>query len=458
MARPQDWSAVGRSSDPVPGDVALVDELARRYKDTADAIRAGVDGLKRLRDETDGQESDAVEKLRELARDTSLDIEKAEDRYRDAATALSTWADALGEAQRKADGALEAAREVMNAPAPTADEDSDEPPPDPADDPVVVQARGTVTTARSEWDTAGRNAAGAINSAMEANDLNDGWRDKLANVLSKIGDIAGIVATIAGILSLVLCWVPVIGQALAAVALVATAISLVCKLGVGGLTGGWDVMGIVMDTVSLATFGIGRAFSAAARGTSQAAVRTGRSAAMRFGRVAGNGGQPRAIQLMGGHHITSGMVRGYARSGSSGWRGLLGGYTSSFADTRAGFSGIWQGLRGNGWTTSFNRSNPLTSVWGSSDAAADLATAGRFTDELMGISPEAANLRNLANVQNNVSIGSGMIGSSLDTYQFGDLLGDTFDSGVPDVSDATIDAGDYDGQHEVENPEITAPR
>jgi hypothetical protein len=442
----------------VPGEPATVGELARRYRDTADAIRTAVDGLRQLRDDTDGQEADSVDKLRELARDTSTDIAKAEDRYRMAATALTGWQGHLSEAQRKADAALHRASEALCAPRPAGEGDG--PQIGPAEDPVVTAAKSDVAEAVSDWNTHGHEAAQAVDSALEANGLNDGWRDKLANVLKAIGNLASLVATIAGILALVLCWVPVVGQVLAAVALVATAISLVCKLSVGGLTGEWDVMGIVWDTVSLATFGVGRAFSAAARGSSQAAVRTGRTAAMRAGRVPGAGGQPTSVRLMGGNHVTSGAVSGYARATSSvNARGVLGGYRSAFPEFRAGMPQLVHSLRGGGWNTAYEFSSgrtALNTIFGSTNTATDLGTAGRYTDDLMRLSDDANRARTIALRQNNVEIGAHVVNSGIDVYQFGvedggGVVGDgaraveDVFTDDPFIADET-DAGAYQGQ------------
>ncbi|MFD9203840.1 hypothetical protein ACFWDP_36930, partial [Streptomyces anthocyanicus] len=83
-----------------------------------------------------------------------------------------------------------------------------------------------------------------------------------------VADIAGAVAAVCGLVALLVGWIPVIGQAIAGVlgtiALIATAISLVCHLllAING-DGSWG--DVAMDVLGLATFGIGRVFSAGAK-------------------------------------------------------------------------------------------------------------------------------------------------------------------------------------------------
>ncbi|MGP3971779.1 hypothetical protein [Streptomyces sp. 6N223] len=83
--------------------------------------------------------------------------------------------------------------------------------------------------------------------------------DAFQDVMAIVGEIAGQIAMYAGIASLALCWVPVLGQALAAVATIATVVSLAANL----VNGDWH--GVLLDSIGLLTFGVGRVAGAAAR-------------------------------------------------------------------------------------------------------------------------------------------------------------------------------------------------
>jgi hypothetical protein len=111
-------------------------------------------------------------------------------------------------------------------------------------------------------------------------------------VFHAISQIAGIVAGIAGILALVLCWVPVLGQALAAVAAIATAVKLIADIVLMmNDEGSWADIG--WDVFALATFGAGRVLSTAAQSTSTAASAVGR---LEAGRAAATSAASRAAQ------------------------------------------------------------------------------------------------------------------------------------------------------------------
>lgn len=417
MARPTDWSVVGYGSDPVPGDPYLVDELARRYTNTADAIRTAVNGLERITDNTDGQESEAVTALRAKAREAGTDIGKAEERYRESGAALRAYAPELEEAQRISASAHASATEAANAPKP---EGADGKPAEESDeeDPAITSAKGRVAEAIGIRDTAAERCAGLIDDVIGTDGLKDGFWDNFGGFLKALGDIASIIATVTGILALVFCWVPVVGQALAAIALVATAISLVCKIGVGGITGDWDVKGMAMDVVGLATFGIGRAFSGAARLTSL----TARAKALPIARTISRTGAPgqRVATLMGGR-FTNRMA---ANAPNAATRVTTGGlarsYTSAFPESGRAMWRIATRPRGTWNTAGMPRdvTHGLDTYLGAGERITELR---HLDPQILSRSAAVRNLSSLALRQNAVAVGgnlTGTIGSVYGSYDF----------------------------------------
>lgn len=420
MGRPSDWSVVGYYSDPVPGDPVLVEELARRYTKTADAIRTAVDGLQEITDRTDGQQSKAITELRKKAEEAGTDIGKAERRYREAGSALEAYAPELDEAQRMSASAHASATEAANAPKPEG-EDAD-PAEDSAEDPGITAAKAKVAEAVGIRDTAAQKCAGAIDDVIGTDGLKDGFWDNLGGVLKVVENIAGWVATVAGVLALVFCWVPVVGQALAAIALVATAVSLVCKIGLGGITGDWNLKGMAMDVVGLATFGIGRAFSGAARLTSM----TARARALPVARTISRTGAPgqRVATLMGGR-FTNRMARSAPRAATTGRSQLGSAFTGSFGESGRAIWNVATRARGT-WTTARRPSSFTEAVDTYLGAGENITRLRHLDPQILSRSDEVADLSSLALRQNGVAIGANSVGTGSTMYGTGDFVNDSF--------------------------------
>ncbi len=91
---------------------------------------------------------------------------------------------------------------------------------------VVAAQKQVVEQAVTDRDTAARTAIEAITSSTSNDGLNDSWWDDWGAKLTEwIATIAEAIATIAGILALLVCWIPVIGQALAGVLLIVAAVA-----------------------------------------------------------------------------------------------------------------------------------------------------------------------------------------------------------------------------------------
>ncbi|MER7574595.1 hypothetical protein [Streptomyces sp. NPDC126514] len=281
MTRPADhrWEVLGETGDPVPGDLHDMQALARRFAATAKTITDTAAALRRIGN-LESWDSEAGRAFAEKANATAKTVSKAHDRYADAGSALKEYCTELEAVQGEADklltqaetkaGDLSTAKSnAANPPKGTDDAGQDKLDKKAADlqgdlDGLREQLAGLKTRHRE----AGDKAAKKIHDTTEGDGLNDSWLDDLRDTLKLVSDITGAIAAVCGLLALCVGWIPVIGQALAAVlgtiALIATAISLVCHvlLAVNG-DGSWG--DVAMDVLGLATFGIGRVFSAGAK-------------------------------------------------------------------------------------------------------------------------------------------------------------------------------------------------
>lgn len=114
-------------------------------------------------------------------------------------------------------------------------------------------------------DDAADAAKGDIHNQIEDDDVKDSFWDNM----SGFADVLSNISTILGVAALLVNCIPVIGQALSAVlgtlALITGAMAFVLHLGAAIDNGeGWS--DVIFDGIGLATFGVGRLFSAGAKG------------------------------------------------------------------------------------------------------------------------------------------------------------------------------------------------
>lgn len=226
------------------GDPGQLKVYAARYLNLADAIQNASATLKAVGDNSDGTLSLAVDEIRGKAKKGAESIGQAEKRYRTTATALSTYASALEDAQKKA---AEARSEHESASGSHASAESkakeyEEKAAVPgatqaADsksfttwDTQAGQFASAMSSAQTKYDeavadkeSAGNTAADAIEQVVSEDDLSDSWWDKLVDFCEKIGDWVAIAA-------LLLSWVPVLGQILLAVSALISIIKLIDSL------------------------------------------------------------------------------------------------------------------------------------------------------------------------------------------------------------------------------------
>lgn len=276
--RPVDWAPLS-DADPVPGDPYDAAMLARRYADTAQEIDAQSATLARFgADGSATWDSDAGRVFAEHARELSGDVGKAQHRYTVASAAVREWAQVLDETQAEADAALVAAKEtqarvVANAPVaavpyhavvPGSPEAVDarrrELAMFEAEDDLARARRRMVAAADRYAETAARLGA-RIRDVSRHDGLKDsrwdrfkGWVADRAAVFRFVAETAAAIGFVAAALSLVLGWVPILGQVLIAVAVVATAVALIANTVLAATDqGSWLVVGL--DVIALASFG-----------------------------------------------------------------------------------------------------------------------------------------------------------------------------------------------------------
>ncbi|MFF3488119.1 putative T7SS-secreted protein [Streptomyces sp. NPDC002701] len=316
MTRPRadEWPTIGEASDPIPGDPEEVAKLGRDLRKTAESIRKQADEIKALSG-VEAWKSKAADEFRKEAEEAEGKLRKAFKRYDAAADALGEkvveggpskqYASELHRAQKMADKALRDAQDAESEQK-TSTGAVDRLPKDTAsDDPerkklekrqeaaasAMERAKKDLEAAKDIRDAAAETARKSIRYAIDNDGLKDGGWDKFkdwvhdnADWMKTWIDRLGWVATICGTLSLLVGWIPVIGQALAGIlgtiALLATLVSLVGHL-VLALAGEGSWFDVALDVVGLATFGIGRGAMAGARGAVSGAKSVARTAAYR---------------------------------------------------------------------------------------------------------------------------------------------------------------------------------
>jgi uncharacterized protein YukE len=308
------WSPLAEA-DPVPGDPILIEELSRRLSGTGLDLREQAARLEGL-NSADIWRGDAAEAFERIRAALPPSLRTVAERYERAARAVGDYAVELRYAQADARQALQRARDAEAAMdegamgmravqrqvelnAREADRWNTANPDLPSRQPAQVFSpdySGMYAAGEDQLAAARRllgDACDVRNTAAQraAARVDDAARDELENtVLSWAGrgvrhagtrvtelpgfdevtTLASTVATAAGLAALALAWVPVIGQTLAVIAVGAGVIALagnLAKLAAG--TGSWG--SVALDALSLATMGVGRAATVAARGSRAAA-------------------------------------------------------------------------------------------------------------------------------------------------------------------------------------------
>ncbi|MCE1174897.1 MAG: DUF6531 domain-containing protein, partial [Propionibacteriales bacterium] len=286
--RPANWSVLGRSTDPTPGDPVRVRAGGAEYVATADAISRAAATMSHF--EAGVSNVDSVKALFE-SRDKVVDsIGVAEDRYRATGEALKAYATVLDRVQADTLQALHAAQAAAgDAGDAASDQASYHRKADEAEAAgdteaqdkwekkeaaakaeaahaagAVAAQKHVVEQAVAERDKAARTAIEAITASTSDDGLSDGWWEDWGSKLTEwVAKIAEIIANVAGILALLLCWVPILGEVLmviAAVAGVVAAIANIILAATGEKSWGEAVMSVVF--AALGCIGVGGALRA----------------------------------------------------------------------------------------------------------------------------------------------------------------------------------------------------
>ncbi|MGI5437086.1 hypothetical protein ACQEV4_06375 [Streptomyces shenzhenensis] len=293
--RPRDWHPIA-DSDPIPGDPDQVAALGRQLRKTAEELDRQIRNLKAVA-EVDSWDSKAGTEFRAKAKGNVKKLEAALKRYDTAADALGTRVDEVGggyqdklharpmnyasdlnRAQEIADAALRDAKDAEDRKGAAQrsldgltgnggkkeDADKDrkglEAKRDAAGDEINA-AREKVNAATRIRNDAAKRACESIDAVISHDSLKDGFWD---TAVAWVADVTATIATWCGILSLVVGWIPVVGQALAgvlgAIAMIATLINFVATF-VQVLQGNAEWMDLGFAALGFLMMGVGKGFS-----------------------------------------------------------------------------------------------------------------------------------------------------------------------------------------------------
>ncbi|GAA3496059.1 hypothetical protein GCM10019016_031600 [Streptomyces prasinosporus] len=285
--RPRNWQPLCYF-DPVPGDPDRVASLGKKLKKTAEELERQVKNLKAI-SEVDSWDSDAGREFRKRAEGCHGKLDAARKRYATAAAALGDkvvdvgggyrdkvhasakdYASDLNRAQQIADAALKEAQSAEDdkrvAGMKLADAEDEAKKKELEDrqkaaEDAVKAAQEKIEEAKRIRDAAAKRACEAIDEVISDDVLKDGFWDSL---LDDIANITGVIATVCGVLSLLVGWIPVIGQALAGVlgtfALIVSLVGFICTA-VLYMRGNADLMDLGEAALGFLMLGVGKAFS-----------------------------------------------------------------------------------------------------------------------------------------------------------------------------------------------------
>jgi hypothetical protein len=432
--------------DPVPGDPLEVSRLARRYRDTAEVLREQSLKLRQIAAGHDFS-SEAWDALEQQVPEVADRLDAAIRRYEVASEALRVYGGELDAAQVDARAAVESARQTQREIS-DAERRAEEAqlaldaerraaamagvPAEP-DLTALRDAEADVEDARTRmrrWqvdleraverrDQAAHRAMAAIHDVISHDGLKNrggllgavsggwnafkGWVGDHADVIDTVTNWASTIATAMGIAALAVGWVPVIGQAAAAIlgagALAFTAVALIGHL-LTASTGHGSWLDVGIDAVALATFGIGRAFSVGAKTSYVAARAQARMDAHALVRAAepalSRSARYLRVNALAGGPAGEALARAstVARAGSTaGPRAAVALESFSPSAITRETVDAWQSTR-EAWEAAAGARRWSVNM----DLAAELGRLGRV-DESLAARPEFRRLVSLGNVQ-----------------------------------------------------------
>ncbi|MEU6255549.1 putative T7SS-secreted protein [Streptomyces sp. NPDC047043] len=239
MARPTDWAPLAEA-DPVPGDPEGIRREVTHMKKVAEKLRTQAAAMEAMAD-CDGLKGKYADALADKARGLGRRLDLAEDRYREVKGHLGHWATDMETAQKKADRALDDAKDaqrILDKRKPdhdakkTSDQDAG------SDDPAVKRAEEDLDAARRKLNSAitfyGDQAdhwASKIRSSID-DDMEDNWWNDLKAWAGGdwLGDLAEWLSDITSVLSIIAIFFPAVGVVVGILTGIVMAIHLIQAL------------------------------------------------------------------------------------------------------------------------------------------------------------------------------------------------------------------------------------
>lgn len=223
MARPTDWAPLAEA-DPVPGDPEGIRREVTHMKKVAEKLRAQAAAMQAIAD-CDGLKGKYADELADKARGLGRRLDLAEDRYRKVKGHLGGWADDMEHAQKRADRALDDAKDAQrildaHKPYDGAKKSPDKPGTGtPSAVPAVTRAKEDLETARRKlhsavtfYDERADHYASKIRSSID-DDMEDSWWNDFKAWASGdwLGELGEWLSDITTVLSVIAIFFPAVG-------------------------------------------------------------------------------------------------------------------------------------------------------------------------------------------------------------------------------------------------------
>ncbi|MFF1698281.1 hypothetical protein ACFVXC_32450 [Streptomyces sp. NPDC058257] len=312
------------------GNVGKLEAAFKRYDTAADAIGGEVVAVG----------GDYQDKLHAKSRDYASDLNRAQE-IADAALKDAKDADnRKGAAQRSLDGLPRRGAGQSDA-ADKGDQKAGRKKIESQRDAAggeIEAAREKIGGAKRIRDDAAKRAREAIDEVISDDSLKDGFWDRFDEVLDTIATWTANIATVLGVVSLLVGWIPVIGQALAgllgSLAMLVTLLGTLVTL-VQFIRGDATLMDLGMSALGFLMMGVGKAFSKVAGKYAKVALeRMGKSgvantakqskrAAKGLNKLAGDGFKVDMTRPWGSlKESVAGKMRNFKLEKGDGWKSM----------------------------------------------------------------------------------------------------------------------------------------
>ncbi|MEV0218472.1 hypothetical protein [Streptomyces sp. NPDC050704] len=358
------------------GNVKKLEAAFKRYDTAADAIGVEVT-------EVGGSYQD---KLHARPKNYASDLNRAQEIADGALKEAKVADERKGAAQRSLDGLTEKQKDDKKKIEEKRDAAGDE----------IQAARAKISEAERIRNEAAKRARESIDDVISNDSLKDGFWDKFDHWVDEIGTWTGRIATWLGVASLLVGWIPIIGQALAGVlgsmAMLLTLVSTLATI-IQFARGDKGWMDLGMSVVGFLMMGVGKAFSKMAGKYAKTALGrlgkvTGSATSKEYGRSVKKMNKLAAgpIKWQRGEFVKSlkGRLQNAKLEKGDGWKSLKEPFTEPFS------GGAWgdnlrtlgsRGSYGDAWRTVVTRGDGNAALGvGRSVSAADAGVASQLKD------------------------------------------------------------------------------